>query len=64
MIIYQCKFRPFGEEAWQGGIYVNINLEYAYIICGCCGAVFEMDDIADLEIFDDWVNLSEEIIGD
>ena len=64
MIIRQCKFRPIGEQAWQGGIYLNNDLQTDYVICGCCGGWFEMNEIEEIEIFEDWVNLSAEIIGD
>ncbi len=63
MIIQQVKFRPIGEQAWQGGIYINYHLEDAYIICGCCGHIIPMQEIEEYELFEDWVNLSEEIIG-
>ena len=63
MTIQQVRFRPQGEQAWQGGIYINYHLEDAYIICGCCGALFEMDEIEKYELYDNWVNLSEEIMG-
>jgi len=40
-----------------------------YLICGCCGGVFETTDfedegISDIEIFPIWVDISNEIIGD
>lgn len=64
MIIQQVKFRPIGEEAWQGGIYLNYHLQDSYIICGCCGGLFEMDEIEEYSLYEDWVDISEEIIGD
>ena len=59
MIIKQVRFRPVGEQAWQGGIYINNNLEDAYIICGCCGNIFELYDIDEYYFYDEWMNLSE-----
>lgn len=37
-----------------------------HIICGCCGSVFECDDLTkeDIEPYETWVNISNEIIGD
>lgn len=45
-----------GEE--QGGILVDNK----YIICGCCGGVFEVDEVHYSPL--PWVNISKEIIGD
>ena len=59
MIIKQVRFRPVGEQAWQGGIYIKNNLEDAYIICGCCGNIFELYDIDEYYFYDEWMNLSE-----
>ena len=33
------------------------------IICGCCGGIFEFDDCISIETLE-WVNISEEILGD
>ena len=62
-IIHQVRFRPIGEEAWQGGIYINNNLEDAYIICGCCGHTYELYDVDEYYFYDNWVDLSEDIMG-
>jgi len=40
-----------------------------YLICGCCGGVFETTDfedegVSDIEIFPVWVDISDEITGD
>lgn len=44
-----------------------------HIICGCCGSVFEVDKVIDnaradgenaIEVFDTWVDISDEIKGD
>lgn len=48
------------------------NMEYviggiAYgteIICGECGSVVDLEDVAALYIFGDWITISEEILGD
>lgn len=43
-----------------------------YVICGCCGALFEIEDIVEMaradgedaiRLFDTWVDLSDEIKG-
>lgn len=44
-----------------------------HIICGCCGGVFEVDEVIDnaraagknaIEMFGTWVDVSDEIKGD
>lgn len=44
-----------------------------HIICGCCGGVFEVDEVIDnaradgknaIEMFNTWVDVSDEIKGD
>ena len=59
----QIKFRSAEEKTWQGGILVAEGLEDAYVICGCCGGIFEMDDVDEMVIFSDWVDVSSEIMG-
>lgn len=34
------------------------------IICGECGSIVDLEDVAALYIFNDWVTISEEILGD
>ena len=64
-----------GREVWHGGIAIKDN-----IICGCCGCIFDIKGIfedweeygkndypnveAPIEIYNYWVPLSEEIIGE
>ena len=62
MIVRQCKF--VDEEGENGGIYCQEGNNHAYIICGCCGGIFNPERVEGLEIFDFWVDLSEEILGD
>ena len=66
MLIRQCYFKDEDADAIMGGIYVEDG-DDKYIICGCCGGVYDKDDIANLEEFgfyDSWVDISEEIKGD
>jgi len=62
---HQVVFREDPECAWQGGIW---DTEEDIIICGCCGGVFEKDDINDgifqFKVYENWVDISQEIIGD
>lgn len=34
-----------------------------FIICGCCGAIIPIDCTKILEVYDNWVSLSNKIIG-
>jgi hypothetical protein len=44
------------ENEFQGGIAFEDK-----IICGCCGGIFETEETP-VEIFDNWVNFSKDII--
>ena len=61
-MIKQVRFRDRFGDAIFGGI----QLDNGDIICGCCGGLFEADD-PDIEViktYDEWVNISDEIIGE
>lgn len=63
MEIEQCRFRDkSNDEDWIGGILVDKQ----YIICGECGSVLLLEEYDDLEVevYDHWVSISEEIMGD
>lgn len=56
-----------GEGYCAGIQYQNL------IICGCCGGVFDIDEVVDsandsgvyaIKAYDTWVDLSDEIKGD
>lgn len=59
----QIRFRCVGESNYSGGILVDTG-EDTYIICGCCGSIIDWEDVEDFELYDHWVNISNEIIGD
>jgi hypothetical protein len=50
----------FGGIAIIGGDGETIT----NVICGCCGGVFEPTDVKILERYDDWMDLTEAIVGD
>lgn len=62
----QVYFWDSENECWVGGIGYGTE-----IICGCCGGVIDIDEIYEfapdgidpLHIFDEWVDISAEIIG-
>lgn len=64
MVVQQIRFRDlYGEPSISvGGILINDE----YIICGCCGGIFENDkeEIEILEKYDDWVDLDYMIKGE
>ncbi len=62
MTIKQVEFWDKDNKRWKGGIMVDNR----YIICGCCGSVFECSDLKKEEIqpYNVWVDISDEIIGD
>ena len=43
---------------WIGGIAYH-----DYVICGECGCIIELEDIADIVELP-WVNISDEVIGE
>lgn len=55
----QVCFRAKGEDEFFGGILVDDE----YVICGCCGGVVPIDEIAQMESYHHWVNISDEIMG-
>lgn len=59
----QCKFFDIENEKHQGGIL----LDDGSVICGCCGNILpadERDKTWNLEeVYEDWVSLSDEIVG-
>lgn len=61
MFTKQVKFRWIDDEdEVSGGILVDNK----YVICGCHGGVFLINDIVILQIYNDWMDLSECIMGD
>ena len=66
-IAIQVKF--LDGDTWCAGILVG-----RHIICACCGGIFDVDEVLQdgreegienpIEIFDTWVDLSDEIRGD
>lgn len=45
----------------------NYNSGIAYcdeVICGCCGGIVNFSEIYYMRVYNNWINLDEEIIGD
>lgn len=64
MFIRQCKFEDEEGNIFGGIVIDDENNDYEFVLCGCCGSLFEIQDVKIIEIFDTWVNLSDEIIGE
>ena len=56
----QIKFHEVGENIEIGGIL----LDDGNIVCGCCGSLFEPEDVEIIKEYESWIDLSEEIKGD
>ena len=59
MTVKQVDFYDGENRECHSGILVNDN----YIICGCCGGVFEVSELnADkIYIYDDWTDIEDTI---
>ena len=47
-----------------GGIAAYDEDKLLFVICGECGGVFEPEDVTIIKKYDNWVDLSETIVGD
>ena len=66
MITKQVCFRAEGEDAYFGGVLVSkgkVPTDGDFIICGCCGGIYHMDEVEEMEPYENWVNISDEIMG-
>lgn len=65
----QVKFWDIGGDHYIGGIAYRNE-----IICGCCGSIFDINEIYEsapdtlkedpIVVYDSWVDISNEICGD
>lgn len=60
MITRQVSFKD-EEETLCIGIQVETNETEWYIICACCGAIFEQEDVHDVQPLGNWVDFSDYI---
>ena len=54
----QVIFYDFEHGEWAGGIAYGTK-----IICGCCGGIFEIEEVNNIEVLP-WIDISSEIIGE
>ena len=61
MKVEQVYFYHYADDKFYGGILVDNK----YVICGCCGSVFDLEE-GEIEIAVKlpWVNISDAISGD
>ena len=49
----------------KGIVYSGIwNQDRDEIICGCCGGTIKSGDFVLLHVYDEWLNITDEICGD
>lgn len=65
MEVHQVKFRTEDSpDKWLGGIMVDDE----YIIYGCCGSIFDSEEILDGTVLEirplKWIDISDAIKGD
>lgn len=60
----QIKFYDKENDSTHGGILTDDG----EIICGCCGGLIEKEDVESdikiLEIYPEWIDLTDAICGD
>lgn len=59
MTVKQVEFYDGENQECHSGILIDND----YIICGCCGGVFEVSELdADkISIYDEWINIEDTI---
>lgn len=57
MIAKQVDFYDNENQEFHGGILIDND----YIICGCCGGVFEVKelDVDKIYIYDNWIDIEK-----
>lgn len=55
----QCAFKDMIGDEWFGGIVYQ-----DYVICGHCGGRVNFEDIEQLNLYSEWINISDEIMGE
>ena len=61
MITRQVSFKD-EEETLCFGIQVETNDEEWFIICACCGSIFDEEGAHDVQPLGDWVDFSSYIV--
>lgn len=48
----------------EGTVHAGLLLDDGYIVCGCCGSLIEPDDYVLFHVYENWVDIEQEICGD
>ena len=63
--IRQVKFLDNSSGYPLYGLLVTLYGGEEYVSCGCCGSIYNLNDLDDnieiIEIYDDWTNISDTI---
>lgn len=62
-MIKQCRFID-DDKMVCGGILCDFDNGDKYIIDGCCGRIFDPNKVEIIQVYDSWVSLSNEIMGE
>lgn len=64
----QVQFKdPDGEILGGIALYEEQTdgvMELKKVICGCCGSTFEPDEVEIIQVYGNWIDLCNEIIGE
>lgn len=58
MLAKQVTFKD-EEENNCFGIQIEVSDSEKYIICACCGTIFEEEDVHDIKPLGEWLNFSD-----
>ena len=64
MTAKQCSFVDEDGNVYGGILCDFVGVDEAFIICGCCGGIVDPEEVTIVKTYDNWVDLSKEIIGD
>lgn len=68
-MVKQVKFKITDDSIGDpneilGGIAIFDDNSYLVnIICGCCGSILESEDIKIIRIYENWIDLTDDILG-
>lgn len=60
----QIAFKLKDEEDVIGGIGLFDGNKLVEVICGCCGGTFELHEVTLISTYDNWMDLTDTILGD
>lgn len=54
----QCMFMPAGvDNGWYPGFVVG-----DFVVCACCGQVYDRNGLRHLYLYDEWLNLVDAVM--